>query len=239
MKKQQKDNKIFISLKKGRKSKDDNSIRIHNKYSPDNLIKSIKTKLNDSLLLFLNKLISSIYIVTLINKILLDLNLLEIKINSEKFKLLKKNDYKIRVKKTSKLSNLDLLNLTIYEYISNNINSKFKHFPFNYNKLIIQKLLEDEQNKDIFNLIFNKLKIEDWLDIFIYKKEIDNFINNKQLNNSKINIIKENLIRIDNNFFEITKDDKIYLHCFALMIYNLKRYLLMKEGRILKIIINN
>ena len=113
MKKQQKNNKFFISLKKGRKSKDDNSIRIHNKYSPDNLIKSIKTKLNDSLLLFLNKLISSIYDVTQINQILLDLNLPGIKIDSDKFKLLKKNDYKIRVKKTSKLSNLDLLNLTI------------------------------------------------------------------------------------------------------------------------------
>ena len=136
--------------------------------------------------------------------------------------------------------NLDLLNLTIYEYISNNISSKFKHFPINYNKLIIHKLLEDEQNKDIFNFIFNQLKIEDWLDIFIYKKEIENFINNKQLNIYKINIIKESLIRIDNNFLEIPKDDKIYLHCFSLMIYNFKRYLLMKEGRRLqKIIINN
>ena len=238
--KQQKENKSFISSKKGRKLKNDESNRTHTKYSSDNIIKSIKTKLNDSLLLFLNKLIISIYDIKKINQILLDLNLPGIKIDSDKFKVLKKNDYKTRVKKTSKLYNLELLNLTIYEYISNNISSKFKYFPINYNKLIIQKLLEDELNKDIFNFIFNQLKIEDWLDIFIYKKEIENFINNKQLNNYKINIIKESLIRIDNNFFEIPKDDKIYLHCFELMIYNLKRYLLMKEGRRLhKIIINN
>ena len=238
--KQQKENKFFISSKKGRKLKNDESNRSHNKYSSDNIIKSIKTKLNDSLLLFLNKLIISIYDITEINQMLLDLNLPGIKIDSDKFKVLKKNDYKTRVKKTSKLYNLELLNLTIYEYISNNISSKFKYFPINYNKLIIQKLLEDEQNKDIFNFIFNQLKIEDWLDIFIYKKEIENFINNKQLNIYKINIIKESLIRIDNNFLEIPKDDKIYLHCFSLMIYNFKRYLLMKEGRRLqKIIINN
>ena len=201
--KQQKENKFFISSKKGRKLKNDESNRSHNKYSSDNIIKSIKTKLNDSLLLFLNKLIISIYDITEINQMLLDLNLPGIKTDSDKFKVLKKNDYKTRVKKTSKLYNLELLNLTIYEYISNNISSKFKYFPNNYNKLIIQKLLEDEQNKDIFNFIFNQLKIEDWLDIFIYKKEIENFINNKQLYNYKINIIKESLIRIDNNFFEI------------------------------------
>ena len=73
--KQQKENKFFISSKKGRKLKNDESNRTHNKYSSDNIIKSIKTKLNDSLLLFLNKIIISIYDIKEINQMLLDLNL--------------------------------------------------------------------------------------------------------------------------------------------------------------------
>ena len=103
-----------------------------------------------------------------------------------------------------------------------------------YNKLIIKKLLVDEQNKDMFDFIFNYLKMEDWLDIFLHKKEIDNYIDNNKINNSKINIIKENLVRIDDCFLEMYNDDKLYFHCFVLMIYNFKRYFLLKEGRALK-----
>ena len=122
-------------------------------------------------------------------------------------------------------------NLTIKDYISQNISPKTINLPFDYNKKIIQKLLEDEENKDIFNFIFNELKIEDWLDIYLYKKEIDNFIDSNE--------IRESLIRIDNTFLEMKKVDKLYLNCFTLMIYNYKRYFSMKEERALKIIKNN
>ena len=60
--------------------------------------------------------------------------------DSDKDKILKKNDYKTRVKKSSKLYNLKFLSLTINEYISENISSKFKNFPEENNKLIIHKL---------------------------------------------------------------------------------------------------
>ena len=149
-------------------------------------------------------------------------------------KIIKQNDYKTRVKKSSKIYNLKFLSLTINEYISENISSKFKNFPEENNKLIIHKLFEDKHNKDIFYFIFNYLKIEDWLDIFIYKKEIDNYINNNELNYFKINIIKDSLIRIDADFIDMKKEDEIYFHCFALMAYNLRRYFITKEGRISK-----
>ena len=230
------DLKFKINSKKGRKIKNDNSNRTHNKYKPDNIVQSIKTSLNHSLLFFLNKLINSIYDKTQINQILLELKLPRIKKDRKLkiFKIIKENDYDINIKNTSKSYNLKILNLTINNYISNNISRKFKKIPSNYNKLIIKKLLDDQKNNDIFNFIFNYLKFEDWLDIFIYKKEIDNFINNNQLNQIKINIIKENLIRIDDCLFDIYENDKLYFHCFVLMIYNLKRYFLMKEGRTFK-----
>ena len=236
-KKKQRNYSMFkIYAKKGRKLKMDNSNRTHNKYQPDNIIQSIKTTINHSLLFFLNKLINSIYDKTQINQILYQLNLPFIKKDRKLklFKLIKENDYDININNTSKSYNLKFLNFTINNYISNNISRKFKKKPPNYNKLIIKKLLEDEQNNDIFNFIFNYLKIEDWLDIFIYKKEIDNYFNNNQLNQIKINKIKENLIRIDDLLLKMYKDNKLYFHCFTLMIYNFKKYFLSKEGRILK-----
>ena len=236
MKKQRNYSMFKIYAKKGRKLKMDNSNRTHNKYQPDNIIQSIKTTINHSLLFFLNKLINSIYDKTQINQILYQLNLPFIKKDRKLklFKLIKENDYDININNTSKSYNLKFLNFTINNYISNNISRKFKKKPPNYNKLIIKKLLEDEQNNDIFNFIFNYLKIEDWLDIFIYKKEIDNYFNNNQLNQIKINKIKENLIRIDDLLLKMYKDNKLYFHCFTLMIYNFKKYFLSKEGRILK-----
>ena len=236
MKKQRNYSMFKIYAKKGRKLKMDNSNRTHNKYQPDNIIQSIKTTINHSLLFFLNKLINSIYDKTQINQILYQLNLPFIKKDRKLklFKLIKENDYDININNTSKSYNLKFLNFTINNYISNNISRKFKKKPPNYNKLIIKKLLEDEQNNDIFNFIFNYLKIEDWLNIFIYKKEIDNYFNNNQLNQIKINKIKENLIRIDDLLHKMYKDNKLYFHCFTLMIYNFKKYFLSKEGRILK-----
>ena len=45
MKKQNKDLKFIVHSKKGRKTKSDKSNRIHNKYQPDNIIKSNKNKI--------------------------------------------------------------------------------------------------------------------------------------------------------------------------------------------------
>jgi hypothetical protein len=222
---------LFISSKKGRKLKDDKSYSPHNKYTPDNIVNFIKTRLNDSLLLFLNKLICSIYSIDRINQMLSELHLKKDRKSIDKTKVLIKN---IRVNKKNKLYNLKLLNLTIKDYISQDISPKNKKPHSDYNKRIIQKLLDDEQNRHIFDFIFKDLKIEDWLDIFIYKKEIDNYINKNKLNICEINVIKENLIRIDNSFLEKPINDELYIKCFILMIYNYKRYLLMKEGRVLK-----
>ena len=232
VKQNKKESKFFIAYKQGRKLKNDKSNRTHNKYSSDNLINSIYTKLNDSLLLFLNKLIRSIYSIEQLNHFLSELKLPTIKAS----KVFMKN---ARTNNKGKVYNLNLLNLTIKDYISQNISPKTINLPFDYNKKIIQKLLEDEENKDIFNFIFNELKIEDWLDIYLYKKEIDDFIDNNQFSSIIINEIKESLIRIDKAFLEMKKDDKLYLNCFTLMIYNYKRYFSMKEERALKIIKNN
>ena len=112
-----------------RKKKDDVSKGGHNKYSPDILIKKIKTKINATLILFLNKIINSIYNFQQINYIFLSLNLPEIKFNSTLNEVFNKNDYKYRANLEDKLYNLNLLNSTIKEYISSEISTKYNRFP--------------------------------------------------------------------------------------------------------------
>ena len=147
--------------------------------------------------------------------------------------VIKKNNYKYRYNLKKKDEILGLLGLTLKEYFSEEISSKYDglKYPSNYNELIIDKLLEDENNKDIFELIFNELNIEDYLDIFLYKKDLEEFNKFKSLNENQRNKIKDNMIRFDKFINKIYKKGKIYFHCFSLIIYNLKRFLSLKESR--------
>ena len=91
------------------------------------------------------------------------------------------------------------------------------------------------KNNSIFNFIFNKIKIEEWLDIFVHKKEFEYLDNIGDLKEYQIEMIKANLVRIDemdaNHLYEICQNDKKYFHCFMLLIYNFKRFFEQKEGR--------
>ena len=80
-KEKEKNNKIEkiddlnIEVKRGRKKKDDNTKGKRNKYSTYNIIKKIKNKIIHYLLLFINKLIKSLYTKEQINEILFELGL--------------------------------------------------------------------------------------------------------------------------------------------------------------------
>ena len=84
--------------------------------------------------------------------------------------------------------------------------------------------------------ILNDLLIADWLEIFLYKKDLKDIDKFNSLNDTKKDMIEKSFERIDkyindkyiNKFF---KNDKNYFHCFILIIYNLKRYLINKEAR--------
>ena len=228
-----KDVNLTKQTKRGRKKKDDASKGCHNKFSSDNIIKSIKTKINSSLILFINKIINSIYNIDEINQICHSLNLPEIKFNSTSNEVFKKNNYNNRVNSEDKFHDINLLNCTIKDYFSSEISIKYKCFPNNYNELIINYLLNDVNYKNIFNFLFN-ITIGDWLNIFIYKKEINELTYFNSLKEIDINIIKSNLVRIDEYLKDIYEKDKNYYHCFMLLIYNFKRYFEFKERRIRK-----
>ena len=204
-------------------------------YRSDNILSKIINLINLSLLNFINKLIRALYTKGEIKQILEQLYLLRKITDKDLKEVIKNNDYEFRYELTKKDEKLKLLNWTLKDYFSTNISSKFK-YPINYNKLVIEKILEEKTNKDIFEFILNDLLIIDWLEIFLYKKDLSELKKFNLLNDDKKDKIEKNLERIDkyindkyiNKYF---KNDKNYYQCFILIIYNLKRYLINKEAR--------
>ena len=90
---------------------------------------------------------------------------------------------------------MDFLKLSLKNFISDNISNKYDLLKYssNYNKLIIEKILKDENNKDIFEFILNDLTVLDWLELFLYKKQFEDFKNFKSFNIYKKNKIKGSL----------------------------------------------
>ena len=201
-------------------------------YRPDNILSQLINILNSALLNFINKLITALYTKEEINQILKGLHL-SIEISKEDLKqVIKKNDYKCRynLKKIDDIKKL--LKLTLKEYFSFAISPKYDLFkyPSNYNELIIGKILQDETYKDIFEFILFDLTVMDWLDIFLYKKDLEDIEKfNSFYQKEKI---KESFEGIDLYIDKILyKKDNIYFQCFALISYNLERFLFLKEKR--------
>ena len=223
---------------RGRKKKDDSSIRFHNAFSPDNLINRTKNFGDYSLYITVNGIIDSLYSKVEKIQLLQDLNLpLNRKVQISK-DIIKNISYDFRANRTNKNDNLALFKLTMYEYLSTNISSTYKDLPGNFNKLIMDKLLEDAVNKDIFSFIFKQLTFGDFLEIIAYKKELEDFseFNILEENKRKLltKLLEENLFGVDKILVEIYENEIIdmkYINCFTLIFFNLIRYIMNKEGR--------
>ena len=128
---------------------------------------------------------------------------------------------------------MKLLDSPLKNHLSKEISNKFNknNFPKNYNALIIEKLLRDENNNKIFKLILEDLKIEDYIDIFIHKKSFIDIPSYSLLNKAQKHLLKENSEKIEKYKDKIFQNDKKYFHIFCLIIYNLRRYLENKESR--------
>ena len=215
----------------GIKRNDDSIESNRRKSKSDNIIKKIKNRIIDFLLSFVNKLINSLYSKDKINQILSKLNLPLIKSQNED--VLKKIDHKIVANHTNKSYNLKFLSFKLKDLLSK-MNSERYSIPDNYNELIISELLKDDENKDIFNFVFNEIDIEAWLQIFTYQKELECYTKNSLANEEHELKLKENIVRIDEylmKYLNSEKDDKIYYHCFLLLLYNFRIYLSNKKGR--------
>lgn len=226
---------IKINVKRGRKKKDDNTKRKNNKYRTYNIIRKIKNKIMHYLLLFINNLIKSLYTKEQINEILFELHLPQIKSYETSIQVIKKIEHDIYAKQMKTEENINFLNSKIKNYLSNNISNKFVGIPLNSNEIIISRLLQDENKKNIFKFIFEELSIDEWLNIFTYQIDFEHYAKSKNLlNEEQISMLSNNLIGIDSLMLECINDkdfNKNYFHCFMILIYNLKEYISKKEIR--------
>ena len=105
----------------------------HNKYYPDNIIDKIKNMINNSLITFLNNIIHSIYTKKQIKQIFLEAN-----ISNEiiKEKVIRDINYSFIKNKKKGFEILSLLNMTIKDYLFNEISTKYAGIPMNYNEVI-------------------------------------------------------------------------------------------------------
>jgi len=156
-------------LKKKRGRKTNKKGDVHSCNDSDNIIKKIKAKIFFYCLLFIN---------AMINK----------EGAEERIKLLK-IDYKY-IDQLGKKMNLGLFELTLKDLFSLDVSRKYKKKTKEYNKNLINRILEKKfevEDFDTVNFIF-KITLNDWIDLFIYKKNILILINEK--NSEKVNYIK-------------------------------------------------
>ena len=170
------------SKKRGRKRKrediDDNDTKIHNKFSDDNLRKKCKNIVLKSILEFINGKIKEQY---------------TNKIGHGKFKKeLKILDQEKKVKSTISFEK-SFINKTLKEIFSSDISARFYNFPRNYNKLMIESLIEDidEERRKYFIKLFDIT----FIDCLKYFREDKEALKIGELNGLKqISSIKEELI---------------------------------------------
>lgn len=218
--------KVKNYKKKGRKKIDDNSASIHNKDSPDNIIKKIKSKLLDyHLLNFINSLLNSLLNRDKINAYLKkNINEKE----QEKEKLIKKIDYKQFVDDMKKENNLNFLKLSLKGLLSKDISKKYSTLPKDLNKTVINEILNKEKDNEIISFLFN-LTFGEWFDVFTFKKEITDL---KFLEDNKKHIIMNKFERIDKLLEDIYLNNDInYYSSFVYLIYNYERWFYVKQGR--------
>ena len=206
--------------KRGRASKKDSS-KIHNKMDSDNIILKVKAKLFDTILQFINSLLSNM------------------KLNIELIKL----DYNY-IKNLRRDNELNLLNTTLKDILSMNISPKFKSKDKYYNKKTIDDLIgsKDKINTVNYNTLLFVLNMtfRDWLDILTGKNNLENKAINFKGYQMDIDfaLIKNSFVGIDKFLSNLEKEikkekenDYKYLAFCIFYLYNYERWFFVKSSR--------
>ena len=205
-----KDNKIKMS-KRGRKKKNSNKVGVHDKICSDNIIKKVKSAIFNYILYFLNNILS---------------------LTNDHVKLAKINYKYVDVLKKEK--EFETLNMSLKEIFSKDISPKLKKYNSNFNKQVIDNLLENEKVNDTILFVFN-MTLRNWLDIFTLKKSVIEIINeykDKNYKNIDSEKIEKCLVGVDKLLNEIKeKNSEDYLPYFIFCLYNYERWFYLKKAR--------
>jgi len=154
-KKREKSNFKF-NLKRGRKNNGDDIERKHDKNKSDNIIKKCKGIFFSNIIEYINEYINTY------------------KINDkENFELLKLN-YEKYINNLKKENEIKLLNTQLKDVASFEISDKYNKNK-DFNKIQVNRILEQEKNNQIINNLLN-MTFGEWIDIFTFKNKMDNNI---------------------------------------------------------------
>ena len=191
---------------------------IHNIYASNNVMVKVKSKILDCLLTFINNMI---------------------KYRKEGQKKLIKLDYKY-IENVNRDFNLKMLNMKLKDFLSMDITRKKKSEKNNYNKVIIERIINKEELvEDYDTVIFVlNLKLKDWLDLFVGKKNINDLKNANSSEQVNIDFRRVDFGKIKNNIGEVIdllriilkKSNEQYLSCFTFILYNVEIWFLVKKS---------
>ena len=211
-----KENEAEEKVKRGRKIEIINKKRIeHNKYSEDNIIKKIKSKLLLYPLQFLN-------------------NLLESNNNSQKTYRLYKLNYKY-IKRLKKEIDLNIFKMSLKDLYSLEITPTYKNISKHHNKNVINDIIKNKELDNYQAIIFAfNLTFGEWMELFTYKKNIYQIINDYNYEGLK-NVIEEietQMVRVEDLLENILeKNDKHFFSIFTFFLYNYQEWFLIKRER--------
>ena len=163
----------------------------HTKYAENNIVRKFKIYLKNTLFEKIN---------SEIKKNTISINIDGKEYNVDKLLAINKN----QIINTNVVENLKFLNTQLKDIFSVEISKKFKHYPLNYNKLVIKKLYQD--NLTNVTCILDKTFLEC---LKYFRKDKDVFDNEEY---SCLNGIEKNFEEIPKNFRKEGHDDKyIYM----------------------------
>ena len=202
----------YTKKKRGRIAKN-NVNEEHNRYDADNIIIKLKAKLFNNCLDFLNRMINK---------------------NAEGIKLLKIY-YDKYINHLNRKKNLDLFEMPLADLFSLEISKRYITKRKDYNKIIIKEILEKKieiEDYDTIEFLF-KITLNDWINLFTYKKDIYSLGNEYDAKNVNYTKIEKNFIGVKNLLNEISEenDDKYYT-LFLLYAFNFQRWFYIKKGRV-------
>ena len=200
--------------RRGRKNKNEGG-GDHNRMASDNIIKKIKAQIFKYLNKFLNNIVNDKEAP---------------KENNEIFKI----SYGF-INRLNREIDLRYLNMHLKDLLSLlHVSPKYKKINCDSNQVFIKKLLNGQTDEAI-RFAFN-MTLRDWLDIFSFKKEVKDLLNEyniKDDNNTICEKIKESLVTVDdllNNLAE-KEENKNYFSNFTFYLYNYELWFFRKKGR--------
>ena len=195
----------------GRKKKNSGEIGLHDKYSENNRVRKFKVIIKDALLDLIN------------SKIKENINL-TILIGQKEFTvdgLL--NIRQDQIISTNVMDNRQLLDKTIRELFSDEIAQNFRKYPKNYNKLVIDKIYEIDNEEKITSILDMKFS-----DCIKYFRKEQNYMDDE-----RYFCLKGLEKKFENLTIDLTNEgnDEKYIEMLFDLIYNFENIFFAKKSR--------